>query len=76
MQHTRASSLRYLTDKVAAALPVRKLAVVHADAEDIDVFLAMLEPIFPAEETIKALIGPVIGTHLGPGTVAVCFQPG
>ena len=75
-QHTRASSFRYLTNKVAAALPVRKLAVAHADAEDIDVFLAMLEPIFPAEATIKALIGPVIGAHLGPGTVAVCFQPG
>jgi DegV family protein with EDD domain len=73
-QRTRSSSLRYLADKVAAALPIRKLAVAHADAGDIEAFLTMLAPIFPPEKTIKAYIGPVIGTHLGPGAVAVCFQ--
>jgi DegV family protein with EDD domain len=75
-QRTRTSSLRYLADKVAASLPIRKLAVAHADAEDIDEFLSMLAPIFPAKKTITAYIGPVIGTHLGPGAVAVCFQRG
>ncbi|MGD0439022.1 MAG: DegV family protein [Acidimicrobiales bacterium] len=73
-QRTRSSSLRYLADKVAAALPIDRLAVVHADAADLEAFLAMLAPVFPPEKTIKAYIGPVIGTHLGPGTVAVCFQ--
>ena len=75
-QRTRTSSLRYLVDKVAGALPIRKLAVTHADAQDIEAFLAMLEPVFPVEKTITAYIGPVIGTHLGPGAVAVCFQRG
>jgi DegV family protein with EDD domain len=75
-QRTRARSLRYLADKVAAALPIRKLAVTHADAEDIDAFLAMLEPIFPAEKTVTTYIGPVVGAHFGPGTIVVCFQRG
>jgi fatty acid-binding protein DegV len=75
-QRTRARSLRYLADKVAAALPIRKLAVTHADAKDIDAFLAMLAPLFPPEKTITTYIGPVIGTHLGPGTIVVCFQRG
>jgi DegV family protein with EDD domain len=75
-QRTRARSLRYLADKVAAALPIRKLAVTHADAKDIDAFLVLLEPIFPAEKTITTYIGPVVGAHFGPGTIVVCFQRG
>jgi DegV family protein with EDD domain len=75
-QRTRARSLRYLADKVAAALPIRKLAVTHADAKDIDAFLVLLEPIFPAEKTITTYIGPVVGAHFGPGTIVVCLQRG
>jgi fatty acid-binding protein DegV len=75
-QRTRARSLRYLADKVAAALPIRKLAVTHADAKDIDAFLVLLEPIFPAEKTITTYIGPVVGAHFGPGTILVCLQRG
>ena len=73
-QRTRSASLRYLADKVAAALPIQQLAVTHADANDIEAFLAMLAPIFPPEKTIMGYIGPVIGTHLGPGAVAVCMK--
>jgi len=75
-QRTRARSLRYLADRVAAALPIRKLAITHADAEDVDAFLALLKPIFPTEKTISAYMGPVAGAHLGPGTIVVCLQRG
>jgi fatty acid kinase fatty acid binding subunit len=75
-QRTRARSLRYLADRVAAALPIRRLAITHADAEDVDAFLALVKPIFPTEKTITAYMGPVAGAHLGPGTIAVCLQRG
>ncbi len=75
-QRTRARSLRYLADRVAAALPIRKLAIIHADAEYVDAFLALLKPVFPAEKTITAYMGPVAGAHLGPGTIVVCLQRG
>lgn len=75
-QRTRARSLRYLADKVADGRPIRKLAVVHADAEDIDEFLDMLKPVFPPEETLTAYIGPVVGAHAGLGLIGVCFQRG
>jgi DegV family protein with EDD domain len=75
-QRTRARSLRYLIDRVAASFPIRKLAVTHADAEDIDAFLALLKPVFPAEETLTAYLGPVAGTHLGPGTIVVSLLRG
>jgi len=42
---------------VAAALPIRKLAITHADAEDVDAFLALLEPVFPTEKTMTAYMG-------------------
>jgi DegV family protein with EDD domain len=75
-QRTRARSLRYLAERVAAALPIRKLAIIHADAEDVDAFLALLKPVFPTEKTITAYMGPVAGAHLGPGTIVVCLQRG
>jgi DegV family protein with EDD domain len=73
-QRTRALSLRYLADSVAAALPIRRLAVAHADARDIDAFLAMLRPVFSADRTIVNCMGPALGSHIGPGAIAVCFQ--
>lgn len=73
-QRTRSRSLHYLAGKVAEQGPLKRLAVVHAAASDVEDFLTMLTPIFPRDETIVSYIGPVIGTHTGAGTVGVCFQ--
>jgi DegV family protein with EDD domain len=75
-QRTRASSLRYLTEVVAAASPIRSLVIAHADAEDIDDFLEMASPLFPAGEdkTVTTYMGPVMGAHLGPGAITLCLQ--
>lgn len=75
-QRTRARSLRYLADKAASAGAVRRLAVAHADAPDVDTFLEMLEAARPGEIPVVTLIGPVIGAHAGPGTVGLCMQLG
>ena len=75
-QRTRAKSLRYLADKVRAAAPVSRLAVFSADARDLDVFLAMLAEVKPTEgETLLGDVGPVIGTHAGPGAIGVAWMP-
>jgi DegV family protein with EDD domain len=73
-QRTRARSLRYLVDKVAAGAPLRRLGVAHAEAEDLDVFLSMLDALELPNERIVGNIGPVIGAHTGQGTVGVCLQ--
>jgi len=73
-QRTRARSLRYLADKVAGLGPLKRLAVVHAAADDLDAMLALLEPLHPSTETIVSWIGPVVGAHTGPGTIGVCAQ--
>jgi DegV family protein with EDD domain len=70
-QRTRRHSLEYLVNRVAQALPLKRLAVGHADAADIDVLLDMLAPVYPRDKTLVGYIGPVIGTHTGPGAIGV-----
>lgn len=71
-QRTRSKSLRYVADKVRSAGPISRLAVFSADAPDLDEFLAMLEGVTP---TLVGDIGPVIGTHAGPGALGVAWVP-
>jgi fatty acid kinase fatty acid binding subunit len=74
-QRTRSRSLRYLADKVLAAGPIARLAAVTADAPDMDDFLAMLDGVHPTEKLLVGDMGPVIGTHAGPGTIGVAWIP-
>jgi DegV family protein with EDD domain len=73
-QRTRARSFEYLADKVRRAGRLKRLAVAHAAASDIDEMRHLLAPIFPTGETIVSYIGPIIGAHTGPGTVGVALQ--
>ena len=72
---TRLRSLEYLANVVKEAGPLRSLAVAHAAAPDLDIFLSMLGGAFPPEEILVGYLGPVIGAHAGPGCVGVCFRP-
>lgn len=72
-QRTRAKALSYLIDKVRAQGAVENLAVMHADTDDVDAFVARLAPLYEGEIVVGD-IGPVIGTHGGRGTMGVVFQ--
>lgn len=72
-QRTRTKALAYLVDKVRQQGTVENLAVMHADADDVDAFVARLGPLYGGE-VIVGEIGPVIGTHAGRGTIGVVFQ--
>jgi len=69
---TRSKALRYLIDK-AKETPVEELAVLHANAGDIDEFCTTLEPLASREEMIVSTIGPVVGVHAGPGTIGIVW---
>jgi DegV family protein with EDD domain len=73
-QRTRTRSLQYLVDKVKEAGEVANVCVLHAMASDVDAYVGMMAAVFPAERTIVATIGPVIGTHAGRGAAGVAFQ--
>ena len=74
-QRTRARSLRYLAAKVLDAGPIARLAVFGADAPDLDQFLDLLDGVRPTERMLLGDIGPVIGTHCGPGAVGASWLP-
>jgi DegV family protein with EDD domain len=70
---TRSKSLKLLADKVHAQ-PIDSLAVLHGQAEDLEDLLDLIGDTFPRDEIVTGVVGPVIGTHAGPGVIGVSFQ--
>ena len=70
---TRSKALAALADRVKAQ-PIETCAVLHGQATDLDDLLDLLAPVFPRDEIVTGLVGPVIGTHAGPGVIGVSFQ--
>jgi len=70
---TRSKALAALAERVKAQ-PIDTCAVLHGQATDVDELLDLLDPAFPRDEIVTGLVGPVIGTHAGPGVIGVSFQ--
>ena len=63
-------------ERMAGRTPIR-LATIHANAEAES--LALLETArnrFHPIESLQSILSPVIGTHAGPGTVALAYMTG
>lgn len=74
-QRTRGKARNWLAARVAEAGELEHLAIAHGAAEDIDAFTASLGE-SPAQNPLTvALIGPVVGTHAGPGVIAAAMVP-
>jgi len=71
---TRKKAMAWLAEQVLAHPHVEHLSVVHAQAADIDDFLALLAPGYDKDDIEVGLLGAVIGTHGGPGVIGVTFQ--
>ena len=73
----RKKALAYIVDKAAECIddPTESIGLVlHADAkEDATKLAIMLHDRIPGITIRMENIGPVIGAHAGPGTVAFCF---
>lgn len=75
----RKAALRYIADKTAENIEnpeEQELVILHADAlEDAERLEALIRERVPnLGGVIKQFVGPVIGAHCGPGTVASCFM--
>ena len=71
---TRSRSFERLASKVREAEDLERLAVVHAAASDVDLFVELLAASFPRDRISVGWLGPVIGTHVGRGTIAVAAE--
>jgi len=72
-QRTRAKSLRYLAEKVWAAAPLQRLAVMGAAAPDLPEFLEILGDVPSDRPRLLGDIGPVVAAHAGPGAIGVAW---
>ncbi|MGH9138325.1 MAG: DegV family protein [Acidimicrobiales bacterium] len=73
-QRTRTKALKFLVDKVAeASNRMEHLAVLHADCDDVDAFVAQLRPYYEGD-IVVGQIGPVVGAHAGHGTIGVAYH--
>ncbi|HEX9505282.1 MAG TPA: DegV family protein [Acidimicrobiia bacterium] len=70
---TRSKALKLLAAKAAEGR-IEHLSVLHGQAPDLDELLDLLDPIFPRDDIVTGLVGPVIGTHAGPRVIGVTFQ--
>ena len=74
----RHKALSYLAEKTAANIEDVSQAdpiIIHADApEDAVILKEKIEALIPdIGEIAVENVGPVIGAHCGPGTIAICF---
>ena len=74
----RKQSLNWLVDKMGERIGSHKNEVVyvsHGDCEDDAKYVAdLVKKRFGIKNIVLGYIGPVIGTHSGPGTVALFFM--
>lgn len=74
----RRKAMNYIIDKALENLedPAESIGLIlHADApEDAQRFQTMVQAKLPDLDTRIENVGPVIGAHAGPGTLALCFM--
>jgi DegV family protein with EDD domain len=70
---TRSKALRLLAEKVHER-PVEEVAILQGAAPDLDEFLDLVDDVAPRDKIVVGDVGPVIGTHAGPGVLGVTFQ--
>jgi DegV family protein with EDD domain len=71
---TRGRALKFLVDKVKEHGAVERLAIIHAQAPDLDEFIDMFADVASRDDILVGDVGPVIGTHSGPRAVGVTFH--
>ena len=72
---TRAKALARIIEIVQAGGPYEEITIMHASAKDDAEYLtSILEPLCSGLPILSGQIGPVVGTHAGPGSVAVAAR--
>jgi DegV family protein with EDD domain len=72
---TRSKAKRALSDHVRErADRIVDLAVLHGDAADVEAFAQSIAGVVPGLTPIVSQLGPVVGTHSGPGALGVAYR--
>lgn len=75
----RNKALLTMTDEIIEKVADTSYPIVIMDAdcrEDSDRVAAKIKAVLPGADIWQQSVGPVIGTHCGPGTIGICFVGG
>ena len=76
-RRTRAKAIEYLRKFAASFDNIAELAVAYTTTpEDAVGLVNDLDDVFPKERVYLSVIGPVVGTHLGPGALGIAVVEG
>lgn len=74
---TRAKAMDRLVEFVELFPNIEDLAIIYATTpDDVDLLLKRLEPTVPRERILVSKVGPVVGTHVGPGVLGFAVSQG
>lgn len=71
---TRRKALMWMRDKLFEQPQIEELALCSGNAADVDELLQLIEPRYPRDQVQLWTIGPVIGTHGGPGVIGFAWH--
>jgi DegV family protein with EDD domain len=72
-QRTQARALRYLASKALEAGPLDRLALADGLCPETQEVAEMLRDVDTQHPLEVSVLGPVVGSHAGPGTVGLCY---
>jgi DegV family protein with EDD domain len=72
-QRTRAKALAAVANAAATHAPLRRLSLIHGAASDVATLEALVRDIKTEHPLIVTDIGPVVGTHGGPGIIGLTW---
>ena len=72
-QRTRAKALAAIADVARSNAPLRRLALVHGASEEVEALKKLVSDIQSEFPLLVTDIGPVVGTHGGPGIIGLCW---
>lgn len=70
---TRSKARAAIVELAAANSDASRMAVIHGSADDIEEVSTTIRDIV-GDQVFVAELGPVVGTHAGPGTIGVAYQ--
>lgn len=76
---TKEKGIQFMLERLERAYkrhPELKIAVVHVDCEaEGEALIERIGKLHPEFHPVLCPVGPVIGAHIGPGTVGIAFYP-
>jgi fatty acid kinase fatty acid binding subunit len=72
-QRTRSKALVAIADVAKSHAPLKRLALVHGASSEVAVLEALVADVSTENPIIVTDMGPVVGTHGGPGIIGLCW---